>query len=189
LSIAFRIADDVLWERAMTKKSKDKINFEKRKFQTSSMAKILPGMLKKLGASAEAGKSASLVRVIHHWPEIIGTEIAAKTLPVKIIYKKQKNRDTGEQESIRVLKLKAESALVTAIAMREAIICQRLNTLFGAHDFKKLDIEHGFISSPTKATPRKDNKSYALDLPDIEDPILKERLESLGQAVMNSAQK
>ena len=149
------------------------------------MAKILLGILKKLGASAEAGKSASLVRVIHHWPDIIGAEMAVKTLPVKIIYKKQKNRDTGDQESIRVLKLKAESALVTAIAMREAIICQRLNTLFGCDDFKKLDIEHGFIAATNKSAPRKGNKSYPLDLPDIEDPILKERLESLGQAIMN----
>jgi hypothetical protein len=112
-------------------------------------------------------------------------EIAARTMPIKIGFRKQKNRETGEQTSIRVLKIKAESAVVTSIAMREAIICQRLNTIFGTDDFQKLDIEHGIIAPP-KLPSKKQQITHHIDLPNIDDPVLKDRLESLGQAVMNN---
>lgn len=111
-----------------------------------------------------------------------------KTIPVKIGFKKQKNRMTGEQETIRTLKLKAESAFAPAIAMREAIICQRLNTLFGAEDFGALIIEQGSIQKPKQQQRSKKETKRNIELSHIDDPILKERLESLGQAVMNSAQ-
>ena len=172
----------------MTKKSNDKISFEKRKFATSPLSSILPSMMKQLGGAAEAKKAASMVRIINHWPNIIGADMAQQTMPIRIIFKKQKNRHSGEQETIRALKLKAESAVVTAIAMRETIICQRLNTLFGTDDFQKLDIEHGMIKQPLLSKPRQ-NRKYEIDLPQIDDPVLKDRLESLGQAVMNSEQK
>jgi len=171
----------------MTKKTKDKINFEKRKFQTAPLSKVMPSVLKLIGGAAEAKKAASLIRVINHWADIVGADIAAKSMPLKITFKKQKNRETGEQETIRVLKLKAEGALVTTIAMRENIFCQRLNTLFGCDDFKKLNIEHGFQSTPQRHKAPDKTVRHDLNLPDIDDPVLKERLESLGQAVMNSA--
>jgi hypothetical protein len=171
----------------MTKKTKDKINFEKRKFGTNALSGILPSMMKQLGGAAEAKKAASMIRVLNHWPDIIGAEMATRSMPLKVGFRKQKNRETGEQISIRVLKIKAESGIVTAIAMREAIICQRLNTLFGTDDFQKLDIEHGTVA-PQKKTSKKKQTIYNLDLPDINDPVLKDRLESLGQAVMNSEQ-
>ncbi len=169
----------------MTKKIKDKINFEKRKFGTNALSGILPSMMKQLGGAAEAKKAASMIRVLNHWPDIIGAEMAPRSMPIKVGFRKQKNRETGEQTSIRVLKIKAESAVVTSIAMREAIICQRLNTLFGTDDFQKLDIEHGTINA-AKPKSKRQNIHHKIDLPDIDDPVLKDRLESLGQAVMNS---
>lgn len=142
--------------------------------------------MKKIGGAAEAKKSASIIRVMNHWPDIIGADMAPKTQPIKIGFKKQKNRETGEQETIRTLKLKAEGALGTVIAMRESIICERLNRLFGADDFKKLSIEHGTVVQSIKPRKVKPMIEFDLNLPEIDDPILKQRLESLGQAVMNS---
>ena len=66
---------------------------------------------------------------MNHWPDIIGADMAPKTQPIKIGFKKQKNRETGEQETIRTLKLKAEGALGTVIAMRESIICIHRKTI------------------------------------------------------------
>lgn len=125
---------------------------------------------------------------MNHWGDIIGSDMVDKTMPIKIGFKKQKNRETGEQETIRTLKLKAEGAFATAIAMREAIICQRLNTLFGADDFRALIIEQGTIQKQTPKAKSKPDVKHDINLAHIDDPILKQRLESLGQAVMNSAQ-
>ena len=86
-----------------------------------------------------------------------------------------------------ILKLKADSAVSTAIAMREAIILDRLNRLFGTENFKKLDIVQGYNDTNKAVKQIKTLSHHKIDLPDIEDPVLKSRLESLGQAVMNSA--
>ena len=124
---------------------------------------------------------------MNHWPEIIGAELADKTTPLKMRSLYQKNRDTGEQEQIMVLKIMAESALGTVIAMRQTIILERVNRLFGGTRFKKLDIIQGQITKTV--TPKKENTGihFDLNITDIDDPILKSRLESLGQAVMNSS--
>ena len=147
----------------------------------------MPSVMNKLGGAAEAKKSASIIRLINHWPEIIGQEMTSKTSPIRITFKQQKNRETGEQEKIRVLKLKAESAIGTSIAMREAIILDRLNRLFGTDNFKKLDIVQGTVTALQKQKTKKPDRHYDIELPEIDDLVLKSRLESLGQAVMNSA--
>ena len=145
--------------------------------------------MKKLGNATEAKKAASIIRVLNHWVEVMGHDMAPYSTPLKIGFKKQKDRQTGEQTSIRFLKIKADTGMSTKIAMREQIILQRLNTLFGTDDFQKLDIQQGRVTLPSKSTPSKPQPKHELDLPDIDDPILKERLESLGQAVMNKPQK
>lgn len=143
--------------------------------------------MRQLGGAAEAKKSASLIRLINHWPEIIGADMALKTMPIRIAYSQQRNRQSGEQQKIMILKIKAEGAVVSTIAMRQSIILDRLNRLFGTEDFKKLDITQGKISAPAKQRKKYTGKKYDIGLTDIEDPVLKSRLESLGQAVMNSA--
>ncbi len=169
----------------MADKPKPKNDFKKRKFKTSSISSLVPSLLKKMGGAAEAKKSASIIRVMNHWADIIGKDMVDKTMPIKIGFKKQKNRATGDQETIRTLKLKAEGAFATAIAMRESIICQRLNTLFGADDFGALIIEQGTIQKRQQKAKSKPTVNHDLNLNHITDPILKQRLESLGQAVMN----
>jgi hypothetical protein len=170
----------------MVKKNKDKITFDKRGFKTSPIGTVMASVMGTLGGAAEAKKSATIIRLINHWPEIIGKDMAAKTAPLKITYKYQKNRETGENDQIMVLKMKAEGALGTTIAMRQTIILDRLNRLFGTDKFQKLDIIHGSISVPLQAKPKKIDKHYDIDLPEMDDALLKSRLESLGQAVMNS---
>jgi hypothetical protein len=173
----------------MTGKNKDKINFDKRGYHSAPLANIMPKMMKKLGGVAQAKNTASMIKLLNHWPAIIGQDMAVKTMPERISFHQQKNRQTGEQEKFRVLKIKAESAVVTALAMREAIILERLNRLFGAEDFKKLTFIQGSMTAcKSHIKPQKAN-AEPLTLPDIVDPVLKSRLESLGQAVMNSATK
>lgn len=173
----------------MADKSKPKNDFKKRKFKTSSIASLVPSLVRKMGGAAEAKKSAHIIRVMNHWPDIIGKDMATRTKPLKIGFKRQKDRKTGEQTSFRVLQIMAEGALGTTIAMRETIILERLNRIFGCDDFKKLDIRHGSVAKIQKTQAPTQEIKYDLDLGEINDPVLKQRLESLGQAVMNSENK
>ena len=147
--------DGVVLFPFMGKNNKPKINFKKRRMATSHIASLAPAIIKKIGGTAEAKGAASIIRVMTHWDDIMGHDIADKTAPLKIGFKKQKNRETGEQIIIRTLKLKAEGAFATTIAMREVIICQRLNTLFGADDFGALIIEQGSMQKPQPSQPQK----------------------------------
>lgn len=149
----------------------------------------MPNVMHKIGAQAEVQNSGSLIKVLNHWNTIMGTDLAKKSMPIRIMSKRQKNRDTGEQDQIMVLKLKTESGLSTTIAMRETIILDRLNRLFGTDKFQKLTIEHGHVAAFAPKPKAKKQIHHNIDLSNIDDPVLKSRLESLGQAVMNSAQE
>lgn len=151
---------------------------------------MMPTLLKKVGgASKKSNSHTSIVRIITGWIDIVGVDIAQSSEPLKVIYKKQKNRNTGELDTVMSLKLRAEGALGTTIAMRQAIILDRLNRLCGTERFVALTIEHGTVHKIKKTTKPTQSKKYDLALPDIDDPVLKSRLESLGQAVMNSVNK
>lgn len=149
----------------------------------------MPSLLKTLGASNGGKNAATIIRLMTHWPEIIGAELADKASPRKIISRKQKNRVTGETEQITVLKITAEGAYGTTIAMREAVIVDRLNRLFGTDMFRAITIEHGAVIPKTKTPRPAPQAPCRIDLPDIDDPVLKNRLESLGQAVTNRTQQ
>jgi len=145
----------------------------------------MPSVMRKLGTAAEAKNAASIIRALNHWVDIIGHDMAPYSTPIKVGFKKQKDRKTGEITSIRVLKIKADSAIATKIAMREQIILQRLNTVFGTSDFQKLAIEQGRVSHIQKTPLKKKKSHHKIDLDHIDDPVLRERLESLGQAIMD----
>lgn len=165
------------------------IKFDERRFSTAHMSKVLPSIMKTLGASAEARKSISIIRIMNHWETLVGQDLAIKSSPEKTIYRKQKCKQTGELQTVTCLKIKCDGAVGTVIAMREAIILERLNRMFGTSSFVSLSIEHGYIAPAlaSKTSNKPAPRHFELDLPEIDDPVLKSRLESLGQAVMNSA--
>lgn len=148
----------------------------------------MPSLLKTLGASHQSKNAATIIRLTMHWPEIIGQELVDKSLPLKIGSRKQRNRITGQDEIISYVKIRAEGAYGTMIAMREAVIVDRINRLFGTDNFRAVIIEHGTILPKRSNKPVPQTANHApcdIDLPEIDDPVLKNRLESLGQAVKN----
>jgi hypothetical protein len=174
----------------ITRKNKDKITFEKRQFHNASLSKMMPSLLRKVGGASSKSKShTSIIRIVTNWPDIVGQDIANSSEPLKVIYKKQKNRENGELDTVISLRIRAEGALGTIIAMRQAIIVDRLNRLCGTDKFTAISIEHGTVTKIKKSPIAKPTKIFELNLPEIDDPVLKSRLESLGQAVMNSVNK
>lgn len=172
---------------ARSRKKQD-LRFDQRHFSTSPLSTVMPGLMQTLGLAAEAKKSVSMIRLMNQWTSIVGQDFVARCTPLKIVYRKQKCRTTGEIRTVSLLRLQCDNAIGTVLAMREAIIVDRLNRLFGTTQFTGLQIEHGYTPPAPDVVKRAAPRHYDLDLPDIDDPVLKSRLESLGQAVMNSAQ-
>lgn len=172
---------------ATSRKSKN-LKFDQRHFATSPLSQVMPGLMQTLGIAAEAKKSVSMIRLINQWASIVGQDFAQRCTPLKIIYRKQKCRKTGDISTVSLLRLQCDNALGTVLAMREAIIVDRLNRLFGTSQFTGIQIEHGYTPASPAPQKRSEPRHFELNLPDIDDPVLKSRLESLGQAVMNSAQ-
>ena len=171
-------------------KHTDRLGFEKRHFRENGLGQIMPAMLRKLGTSSSHAHQAAIIRITAHWADIIGHDLAEKSIPLRITSRKTKNRQTDETETFYILKILAESAFGTVIAMREALIVQRLNRFLGHDRFSAIVIEHGTVlPAPAGKAEKPVQVRYTLDLPEIDDPVLKNRLESLGQAVKNRDNK
>lgn len=137
---------------------------------------------------AFARKFVMLGRILTHWQDIVGDDLANKTQPVKLHYRKAKD---GSKRATASLDISASSADATMLHYRKDLILERLNQIFGdrwitAIRFVPAEACEQDFSAPFK--PRKTltekEKLYLSEvLETIEDPELKAKLESLGQAM------
>ena len=121
--------------------------------------------------------------LVMDWPAIVGSAVAAHTLPVRIKFP-PKERSGGTLE-IKV----ANSAFATELAHLEPLILERVNGYFGWNAVSRLRLKHGPL--PQRNSP----KAVALDPPEapgvgsllagIDDPALKEALDRLGRRIMD----
>ncbi len=130
-------------------------------------------------------KYIALGRLVNQWPEIVGKEFADKAQPVKLNYRKQKDK------RIIRLDIATSAAYSTILAYQKDLILQRINQIFG-NDFIT-DIK--FVASSIKDTPEVTKKRHApltkaekndlsKLLEGIEDEEFRKRLESFGTAFL-----
>ncbi len=132
-------------------------------------------------------KYIALGRLVKQWPEIMGDEFADKTQPIKLNYRK----GTKDRKSTATLDVATSSSYATILPYQKGVILERINNVFG--DSWITDIR--FLASEvyeTASIPHKrpapmsiqDKKYLSGLLDEIDDPEFKERLESLGKAVI-----
>lgn len=136
-----------------------------------------------------ARKFVMLGRILTHWQDIVGDDLANKTQPVKLHYRKAKD---GSKQATASLDISASSADATMLYYRKDLILERINQIFGdrwitAIRFVPSETAEQDFKSPPK--PRKtlteNDKLYLSEvLESIDDPELKDRLEKLGQAML-----
>jgi hypothetical protein len=116
------------------------------------------------------------------WPAIVGSAVAAHTLPVRIKFPPKER--TGGTLEIKV----ASSAFATELQHLEPLIIERVNGYFGWQAVTRLRLRHGPLPERQKARPVQPpppaNAALSERLKDVTDPALKEALESLGRHIL-----
>ncbi|MBC7908711.1 MAG: DUF721 domain-containing protein [Rhodospirillaceae bacterium] len=117
------------------------------------------------------------------WPAIVGSAVAAHTLPLRIRFSPQ-DRSDGTLE-IKV----SSSAFSTEIQHLEPLILERINGYFGWKAVARLRMKHGPLPVKRAVRPAPPEPEPAdmvrLDamLEQVEDPTLREALARLGKYV------
>lgn len=135
-------------------------------------------------------KYTMLGRLVSHWPDIVGADLADKAQPVKLRYRKV----PGSKHPEAALDIAATTAEATLLHYRKELILERINQIFGerlvtAIRFVPMASNEGgrpLTSAQRKATrpiTPQQREELSIILDKIDDPALKERLETLGTSI------
>lgn len=123
-------------------------------------------------------------RLLDDWAELITPDDASQILPSRITWKK-----LDEENRAGTLHVLAPSALAAKLMYRERIIVERVNRTYGLPAnacITRMAVIHS-SQTPRKFTPPKKaadiDADTALRLSKIEDPVLREKLESLARSM------
>lgn len=139
---------------------------------------------KKIFGKAKSSARITMPRLLEAWNEIIAPDDSSQILPSRITWKKV---ETGG--SAGTLHILAPSAFAAKIMYREKIIVERINRTFGlpaTSCLTRMAVTHS-SQTPKKFTPPKKVGTVTSDtlehLAKIEDPVLREKLESLARSM------
>ena len=149
------------------------------------IAKIVPKATKTIFGKDKSKARISMPRLLDRWAEVIAPEDPSSVLPSRISWKK-----LDEKTSTGTLHVTAPSALAAKLMYQEKIIVERVNRLFGLPPYaclSRLTVTHQTGTSKLPAPIKKNRANIdaqtAEKLAKIDDPVLRERLESLARAM------
>lgn len=132
-------------------------------------------------------KYIMLGRLVTRWSEITGEELALKTHPVKIHYRKKR----GQEKPEATLDIAASTADATLLHYRKDLILQRINLIFGDSWITAIKFVPMASNTPLPRIRRKklltetEKAQIASTVCDIRDTEMQERLKSLGEAILS----
>ncbi|MDD3021387.1 MAG: DciA family protein [Alphaproteobacteria bacterium] len=146
----------------------------------------------RLTSEAFSRKFVALGRILSQWADIVGMEMANKTQPVKIHYRKPKTKGEKPQAS---LDIGASSADAAILHYQKDLILERLNQLYGEKWITSIRFVHiatnsvdfgdyGYIKPQNEPPSQEELKRLDGVLEEIEDEDIRKRLEKLGQSVL-----
>ena len=132
-------------------------------------------------------KYIALGRVVKQWTEIMGEEFSDKAQPIKINYRKA----SKSSKSYATLDIATSASNAIILNYQKGLIQERINNIFGSNWIKDIRIIVSEVSDIKKTSKivkpplTGSEKKYLSDVLDqIEDPDIKEKLESLGKAML-----
>lgn len=133
-----------------------------------------------------------LGRLVTHWQDIVGPELAPKTQPVKIRYIQSKKKDVKATASLDIA---CSSADATVLHYQKDLILERINQIFGdrwitAIRFVPVAVNASTAGSrranPPKPLTLEEKEHLSSVLENVKDEDLMERLKSLGSAILQN---
>lgn len=150
----------------------------------------LASSVSKLTSETFSKKFVALGRVLNNWDDIIGPEMAVKAQPVKIHYRKPKEKGDKPQATLEIA---ATSADATVLHYQKDLILARINQIFGDSWITNLRFVHIAANTENKYAPSRkssmplpqaDLDGLKATLEGIEDEEIRNCLEKLGQGVL-----
>lgn len=150
--------------------------------------RLLSDAMPRVTGKVFSRKYIMLGRLVTHWCDIVGMDLADRAYPVQIHYRKTPNSKKAEA----TLEIATSSAEATLLHYRKELILERINQIFG----ERLVTALRFVPlaaneprfKPTSGRKRpvspKDRSELSNILEIIDDPELKERLERLGTSIL-----
>ncbi len=137
-------------------------------------------------ARQSAGKDWGLyANLLGHWAEIVGTEYARITTPVKISFPYQPNEP---QRKNGVLTIRLPKGLAMEFSFKADLIRQRVNAYFGYEAFARLALDSAFLPpSPVRSEKKADPtalNAIKKQVKAVESDELREALEKFGEALL-----
>ncbi len=133
-------------------------------------------------------KFISIGRIVNAWQEIMGESLATKATPNRIQYRKPR---TKKDKPIAILEIAASPSDSTIMHYQKGIILERINQIFGEAwitDIKFVALERNTLTTKRASYKRPLSASEKNDLSNtlatIDDPLIYERLKSLGEGIM-----
>jgi hypothetical protein len=151
-----------------------------------AFAKPLRELVGKVVGEAFMRQGFASAELVTRWSEIVGTEIAAHSEPIKI----QWPRGTGQQiRSPGILVLRVEGPAAIEIQHLGAVICERVNRFFGWRAVERLAFRQSPLRRSAEQPRRRNDGSAALQLaatmPEIADEELRQALGRLLAGLKN----
>ena len=150
----------------------------RKRFQTvgQNVQKLIKPMLSKRGFSVST--------IITNWNQIVGDELASRTIPEKIVY--SSGGISGGTFKIRI----NSSALALEIQHMEPQLREKINTYFGYNAISRIKIIQGPVRDGNKETNKKRRELSKLEqidltkrLKKVSDPVLRNSLSALGSSI------
>lgn len=145
------------------------------------------GLLAPRIRKAGEGRGFAVARVLTHWAEIVGSELAAMARPVKVSY--------GREGFGATLTLLCPGAAAPLVQMRLPEIRDKVNACYGYAAISHLKVTQtaaeGFAEAPAEFShapkaPGPEAAAAAREAAgEVDDPGLKEALEALGRNVLS----
>jgi hypothetical protein len=147
------------------------------------------GLMRAVGATLPkitgkyAGKRAPLAQLRAIWPEIVGREIAAQSLPEKLL------GVARGKEGPASLRIRCSGVAALELQHRQTEMMERLNAFFGYRAIDRIAFAQGPLpqrSSPRSPAPPLDTKTRSAmqqDADAVSDPELRAALKRLADAI------
>ncbi|MEM6781149.1 MAG: DciA family protein [Pseudomonadota bacterium] len=150
--------------------------------------KLLSDAIPRVNSKIFARKYIALGRIVTHWSEIIGEDFADKAQPIKIHYRKSKDKSKKAEATLEVA---TTSAHASTLVYQKDVMLERINQIFGDRWVNDIKFKHvPFEAKAQKSRKRaktlkpEDKKNLSDMLENIEDPDIKSRLQSMGASLL-----
>ncbi|MBU0859859.1 MAG: DUF721 domain-containing protein [Alphaproteobacteria bacterium] len=155
--------------------------------------RLISESVPRVAGQAFGRKYIMLGRLVTHWPDIVGEDMAALVQPIALKYRSGKKKDAkaGDKPTEFTLEIATDNAAAMVMRYRTDLILARINQIFGADWITAIRFvpkatdgqrNNRFAKPPKPLTPDQ-KQSLSNMLKDVPDPELQERLQRLGSAI------